>query len=113
MTSHEQCRHSQTPAARRACRMLRRVLAVAERYELVVTDVTDTTATPVIPQFTIGTRRDWDWDTKLLITAGYNTPRLSVRSATGSWRDEPWRDGRNACAWLGIMREDDERERAQ
>lgn len=108
MTSHAQCTHQQLPDARRSCRMARGILAVAERYGLVVEKVLD--GSPLTPQWVIKTQRDKFWDTEMLITAGWRTPRVSRREASGRWVEQSWgRHGRNVVIWLQMMAEDDQR----
>jgi len=103
MTSHAQCTHQASPEARRSCRMLRPVLACAAHHNLVVKQVGDD---PKYPQYEIRTQRDRDWDTRMLITSGFNTPTVSLRQATGQWKSQPWK---NITTWLFMMADDDKR----
>lgn len=90
-TSHATCTHQAIPRARVACRLARSLVAQATRYGL---KVEETTQEQWVGQYTISVPNGERWDTELIVTAGWGTPRVSMKTAAGNWESCPFKKAR-------------------
>lgn len=99
-TSHRECDHAATPELRRACRMVREFIALAEKHDLVAERCDKGESRYVVwGQWWIKNPRR-DWNTSILITASRNTPSFTVCPVGGEHKRVSLREAR---IWLGII----------
>lgn len=78
MSSHSDCAHAQSPAARRTCREVRKVVELAERWGLVAEHL-DTHDNARVVQVMFYNQAEPSWGrTRVTLTCGYGSATMNV-----------------------------------